>query len=619
MDTDKRSEIRVPLELPIEYRAVGDETYYSLTEDLSTHGVCIRSKDSFGVGTQCHLSFALSPHQEKTEMIGEVRWLSSEPAQGKMGIQLAEPIDFSVPFAATEHAVRLWRQQTEAYSDRAYQALSDACVWVNSSGEIIQYDERFLSLLGYPEGEVKGRPFHEFAHDEDQERLTHLLTSSIPHLTSGFFRMLSKEGQVIFWKIRVPPKLPWTTSREIYIEHLTEFRALREQKHQLEQIVGIVRRSVSDRVVLLNSDLSIANIGGVEITPQVSFKGMDLRKATGLVEAKVNEKKLWDELKLCVKTGQEFASDLCHYQGREDDSPDLFPPGTFRIRISPITDLNQRVTSLLMVVKSEAPPGIYRGKEVQDLYHFRHILGAAATGFIIKDILKEVCNPLTYLLASLGLLSYKLALERKKMQVADSEGFAFYPEEIKKIEELIEDLTKKFRYMIENTYLPEPVKTYDFDINECLSRAITIVTMYEEFDGESIEFNPQPRLPKARSDEQEIIMMFLVFLMLSRDCVRTVSDKTLRCETRENQDHIIASISHNGYIQESRYLDILFDNNPLQSYFSKSHSIYFMDTLLYYGNLLMKKNNVKIKINNVPGEFSLSLFIPREKSASQSD
>jgi len=554
-----------------------------------------------------------------------------------MGIQLAEPLDFSVPFAATEHAARRWRQQTDAYSDRAYQALSDACVWVNSSGEIIQYDERFLSLLGYPEGEVKGRPLHAFAHDEDQGRLTHLLasqTAGIPHLTSGFFRMLSKEGQVLFWKIRVSPKPPWMTLREVYIEHLTEFRAmyiehltefrtLREQKHQLEQIVGAVERSVSDRVVLLNSDLSIANIGDVEITPQketpqVSFKGMDLRKATGLVEAKVNKKKLWDELKLCVKTGQEFASDLCHYQGRGGDSPDLFPPGTFRIRISPITDLNQRVTSLLMVVKSEAPPGIYDQKEGQNLYHFRHILGAAATGFIIKDILREVCNPLTYLLASLGLLSYKLALEREKSQVTNSEGFDFYPEEIKKIEELIEDLTKKFRYMIDNTYLPEPVETYDFDINECLSKAITIMTMYEEFNGNKIEFDPQPRLPKTESNEQEIIMMFLVFLLLSRDCAKTVSDKTIKCETKVDKNHIIASISHNGYIRESRYLDILFDKNPLQSYFSKRHSIYFMDTVLCYGNLLLKKNNVKIKINNVPGEFSLSLFIPRENQPDSS-
>jgi hypothetical protein len=35
-----------------------------------------------------------------------------------------------------------------------------------------------------------------------------------------------------------------------------------------------------------------------------------------------------------------------------------------------------------------------------------------------------------------------------------------------------------------------------------------------------------------------------------------------------------------------------------------------MDTLLHYGNLLMKKNNVRTKINNIPGQFSLSLLIP---------
>ena len=105
-------------------------------------------------------------------------------------------------------------------------------------------------------------------------------------------------------------------------------------------------------------------------------------------------------------------------------------------------------------------------------------------------------------------------------------------------------------------------------------------------------------------------MIFLIFLLLSRDCLRIVSDKTIRCETKEDENHITVSMRHNGYIQKGKYLDILFDNNPLEAYFFKSDPMYFMDTILYYGNALLKKNNIRIKINNIPGQFMLSLFIP---------
>ena len=134
--------------------------------------------------------------------------------------------------------------------------------------------------------------------------------------------------------------------------------------------------------------------------------------------------------------------------------------------------------------------------------------------------------------------------------------------------------------------------------------------MYGDSDGASIRFDPQPKLPKIESDKQEFLMIFLIFLLLSRDGLRTVSDKTIKCETKEHENHITVSMSHNGYLHQGKYLDILFDNDPLETYFFNTHPIYFMDAVLYYGNALLKKNNIKIKIDNIPGQFSLSLFIP---------
>jgi PAS domain S-box-containing protein len=479
MSIDARREIRVPLEVSVEYRDFDNGTYQSLTKDLSTRGVCIQSKTPLDVGTRCRLLFALPHQEEKREIAGEVRWQTFKRRTGKMGVQFSQPIDLSVPLIATEQALRRWRQQAKAYFDRLYQGLSDACVWVNSRDEIIRQDERFLTLLGYSEEEVEGRPLYAFAHGEDRERLSHLMapeTTDLSSLTNGLFRMQPKEGPALLWKIRIPPKRLWTTSREIYIENITEFRALKDEKH---------------------------------------------------------------------------------------------------------------------------------------LNYFRQILGAAATGFLTRDIVKEVCDPFTCVLASLDLLRHRLALERKKSQGANASEFAYYAEEIQEVAELFEDLTKRFRYVVENTYSLEPVETTQFDINECLSIAISIIGMYEESGGESIRFNPQAEVPKIESNKQEFLMIVLIFLLLSRDCLGTVSDKAIKCETKEDENNIIVSMCHNGYLQKGKYLDMLLDDDPIESCFFKSHSMYFMDTLLYYGNLLLKNNNIKIKINNVPGQFSLSLFIPR--------
>lgn len=478
MNIDTRREIRVPLELPVAYSDFDNGTYHSLTKDLSTLGVCIESKKPLDVGSRCRMLFTLPHTKEKTEITGNVRWQTIERRAGRMGIQFSEPLYLSVPFAATEQALRRWRQQAEAYFDRLYETMSDACVWVNSKGEIIRHDERFLAMLGYSKREVKGRPLYDFAHGQDRRRVSNLMVSKRTHLsnfTSGLFRMQPKEGSALLWKIGIPSKPLWSTSREVYIEHITEFRALKDEKY---------------------------------------------------------------------------------------------------------------------------------------LNHFRQVLGAAATGFLTKDIVREVCDPFTCLVARLDLVRHRLALEREKFQGANGNGLAYCAQEIQKSENLLENLTKRFKYVVENTYSLEPVETTRFDINECLSIAINIMSIYQESDGENITFDPQAKLPIIESDKQEFLMIFLIFLLLSRDCLRIVSDKTIRCETKEDENHITVSMRHNGYIQQGKYLDILFDNNPLEAYFFKSDPMYFMDTIIYYGNALLKKNNIRIKIDNIPGQFMLSLFIP---------
>ncbi len=615
MNMDRRREIRVPLQLPVECGGLDDGTHLSFSHDMSPNGLSLGNNGPFHVGSPCRLIFALPNRHEKAEVTGSVRWQIGQGAGSRVGIQFSEPIDFSVPFRAADQAVRSLQECMDAHLGCLRQALGDACAWVNSEGEIVKYDDRFLNLLGCSNEEVQGHLFSEFVHVDDRRRLSNLLTdtqsSGVSSSAAELFRMQSKDEQPIFWRIRVARAQPWSTSREIYIEDITESCVLKGRKHDLEQMVGTLQRAVPGRVIHLNTDLRIVDIHDDE-TPGPAhkqagfFQGMDLRQATGLVETRVNGRKLWEQLQICAGTGQEFATDHCRYDGRSDKRPDLFSPGAFNIIIKPMADLDDCVTSLLMVVKSGEPLGVYPEKNKEKLDHLEHILEAAARGFILKDLVKETCNPLTCLLARLDLLRHKVTLERKKSQPADTHDMS----SIQEAEELVKKLSEQFKYMLENTCYFQSSGVCPFDLNQTLSKTVTILEMCGGLEGCSVRLIAPSVIPMMEACEQEFVMMFLIFLLLSRTCLKNVSNRTIKCETLTNKKHLIAKISHNGFVHQRKYLDIIFQSDPLENYFFKSDSVCCMDTLLYHANLLLKKNKIKTKINNIPGQFSLSLVMP---------
>jgi len=271
------------------------------------------------------------------------------------------------------------------------------------------------------------------------------------------------------------------------------------------------------------------------------------------------------------------------------------------------------VSSLLMIVKAEAPLGIMNideDKKKEKWNHFQQILGVSTAGFLLKDLLKQTCNPFTCLLAQLDLFRYKMALDRKKSHTDNADNAILYAEEMASVEKHVREISDKFKYMLENVCLCEPAGTTRFDINESLARAITIVNVFEGLGDSSIRLASFPNLPMIESDQQEFVMIFLIFLLLSRDCLKSVSDTAIRCETVRENNHIVARISHNGHIQQEKYMEILFQGNPIDSYFFEPGSVHFMETLLHYANLLLKKNDIKTKTTNIPGHFELSLIIP---------
>ncbi len=506
MNIDRRDEMRVPLLLPVECHGFGDKTRDSFKHDMNSHdmspnGMSLRCETPLEPGQPCRFMFVLPHHQEKTEIAGEVRWATGQIANGRgMGIRFSEPIDFSIPFPVAEKAVRSLRQDVDSHLACLYQAVSDACVWVNPRGEIIQYDERFLQLLGCSDVDVTGKSISDFAYADDRQDLSNLLAEPHTGLSSpatGLFRIKPNGGKAFFWRIRVLPERLWSTSRAIHIEDMTGFFSQERKKYRLEQ---------QDHPSTLSAD-----------------------------------------------------------------------------------DLS--------------------------LNHLQQILGATATGFLLRDVLKKVCDPLTCLLAQLDLLRYKLALSGKESRAENGDELTYYAGKIEEVEQIVKDLSNRFKHMLENTCCHEPRDTSQFDINQSLSEAIGMVGAPAGLEGNSITFKRRTKLPITESNEQEFVMIFLVFLLLCQDLLRNVSDRTIRCETERDNDHIIARILHNGHVRQGKYLDMLFHDNPVHAYFFEHNSVSFVDTLLYYGNLLLKKNNVRTRITNIPGHFSLSFLIPAESQS----
>ena len=167
------------------------------------------------------------------------------------------------------------------------------------------------------------------------------------------------------------------------------------------------------------------------------------------------------------------------------------------------------------------------------------------------------------------------------------EDAASYSGEIAKIERQTEHLFKQFKSVLDTGYAAESGKHESVDVNESLSKAVSLA----ESENELIQISPPLGLAMVKANKQETGMLFIILLLLSQDCVKTVSDKTIQCEVKENEDHILIDMSHMGHIEKDKYVDILFNHEPIETFLLKCRPTNFLDTLLCYASLLVKKND----------------------------
>ena len=626
MDNDRRQEIRIPLVLPLECQNIGNVTnhasqYDLACQDLSCRGMSLTSEMPLDVGETLVFSLSL-PHGPRQEGItGAVRWCAGPPEPRKIGIQFTKPLDLSVPLSVTSKVVGSLQQQSHSVIERLFVSSSDAFTWIDSEGKIASADQRFLDLLGCSDAEVVGQPLVAFIHPGDQNDFSKLLRphkSSTAASDTGHVRIRAKDSRSLFWRMRMLPKSPWSLLQGVCIEDLTEAYEWKIHHHQLKQVTDTLEDDFPGRVVLLNSDLTVAHVRGAQIRGKkekrkiTRVRGRNLRKVTGLTEIKVNGGKLWDVLEYCVQTGKESEIQPYHYQGRSRSTSDLFPPGTFRTKVTPIQDLKGEITSLLMRVSPEDPLGIHdhqsdKGQKNQD--RLGKILRAAATGFLLKEVLTRFDSPLTYLVTEMDLLSSKLEQHMAISSWNDDKT----PQEavgITRARKHIGVVAIKLRQVLDNMWSPVLQEDEQQLVNICLSKAIQTAKMAAGMEGIPIKRNMESGLPQITINSHELTMAFLIFLLLSKDCLSNVSLRTIHCSTQRDGDNIVAGISHNGFIQEDRYLSILFHRNPLEGFFLNCTRVNPVDTLLYYVNYILKKNALKIRLTNIPGHFNLSVIIP---------
>ncbi len=422
------------------------------------------------------------------------------------------------------------------------------------------------------------------------------------------------------WSAGTPERLKMGIRFRKPVDVAIPFSVTEESVSTLQQILDALENAVPGELILLNPDLRISEVRGGRTTGRRGvgksrFKGMVLREATGLVETVVNEKTLWEALQVCAETGKRFSGTCSFRHGRSGKGPDLFSHGTFGVKIHPVCGPKGEVRSILMFVEREDPLGLLNGskeKRRESTKRLQQILASAASGFLLHDAIKELSNPLAHLRIQLDLLRHKLASDGEGTQ-AGSGRLATYVQEAGMAEKLAGGFCEKLQCLLQNTFRSDPVHEPFSEISSCLSKAISVMGLYEGFDGNSITFKAPQKMPVTQPEEQDVVMLLVIFLLLSKDCLANGSDMSIVCETETVASHLIVKILHTGHIRQDGYLDILFHHDPLETYFLKSHAISFMDTLLYYANFLLKKNDIKIKITNILGHFSLSLIIPVRK------
>ena len=619
MTVERRKEMRIPLFLQVGCQGLGDEAgdipKFDLNcHDLSSHGMALECERPVGTDKTCRFSLPLFHSQEPLTVKGNIRWHKRLRDGTKIGVRFEEPIDLSLPFPVVKDAAARVQKDAEYYRAAVRNVLSDACVWLNPAGEILQYDQRVLALLNCTELDLKDKLMVDFFHPEDEEGIEwffeKLKRSGNGLPVKRVLRLQSSGNMDTYCQISVPAKPPWSDTVEVYLKDVTQSYRMEWQNRQLEEVVRTFSRCINGKMVILSPDLTINEVRG-RISGQlgqeenVRFRGMPFQKATGLAQVKMNGKALWEHLGSCVTTGRPITGRPVTYWGRVDKGQDLLQPGDFRITVNPSRDSDNKVSFLVVIIEAMSSFGAnWEASEIAgDAGRLESILESSATAFVLSDVIEGLYDPLVRLMAQVDLFFSKVDVAGGKADRCERDR--------DRVQALVSELCNRLKPVWENVAVRQGTSRVDrTDINECVSRAIDIVQSSSDTGAGVISSTLAENLPEVKPDAHDLVMMFIIFLLTSKACLATVTDKTIRCETAQENGHVMVKIAHNSYIQEQDDLKMIFDGQVLRRYFSNTGSVKPTETYLHYANFLTNKHRIKIKMTNIPGQFELCLAVP---------
>ncbi|HLA77161.1 MAG TPA: ATP-binding protein [Vicinamibacteria bacterium] len=178
------------------------------------------------------------------------------------------------------------REEAEAEAERFFTLSIDLLCIVGLDGRMRRVNPGWDRLLGWSAEEILARPFLEFVHPEDRERVTGIfqeLAAGRTDTISGESRSLGKDGSVrwLAWVARLDPErgLIYAGIRDV-----TEQRKLEEQLRQSQKLDAIGRLAggvAHDFNNLLSVIGGFADLAKHELSPQQRAHGrlMEIERA----------------------------------------------------------------------------------------------------------------------------------------------------------------------------------------------------------------------------------------------------------------------------------------------------------------------------------------------------
>lgn len=164
-NTDKRSEFRFPVVIPVEYFNNGELGIVTYAVDISKNGTFISSDEPLEIGHRIDMNFSMPVNNYASEIVktsGEVVWQRLQPfksAKNGMGVHFSEPIPETMLLNTLSSNVRRLVKEKEAKKEleERVNRLESELEDMKRLADLGRYTEKLLQNITNPLISLYGR------------------------------------------------------------------------------------------------------------------------------------------------------------------------------------------------------------------------------------------------------------------------------------------------------------------------------------------------------------------------------------------------------------------------------------------------------------------------------